>query len=70
MNDVRNENSSTNTILIVLVLIAIVAFGVWFFGQQNTVPAPQEEPGLNVDVDLPVNPPQNDTAPTGNTEQP
>lgn len=50
---IREENSGTNTILIVLILAAIVAFGVWFFGQQGVVPATTEDPGINVDVNLP-----------------
>lgn len=50
----RDESSSTNAILIVLILAAIVAFGVWFFGQ-GTVPAVNtEDPGINVDVNLPA----------------
>jgi hypothetical protein len=50
---IREENSGTNTILIVLILAAIVAFGVWFFGQ-GVVPATTEDPGINVDVNLPT----------------
>lgn len=68
MNQVQNESSSTNTILIVLVLAAIVAFGVWFFSTQGVVPATTEEPGLNVDVNLPA--PTTNTAPTGETPAP
>ena len=47
------DNSGTNAILIVLLLAAVVAFGVWFFGQ-NAVPAVDNDPGLNVDVNLPT----------------
>jgi len=61
MNQVQNESSSTNTILIVFVLAAIVAFGVWFF-TQNGAAVPEEEGGINVDVNLPTPPAP---APTG-----
>lgn len=54
MNQVQNESSGTNTILIVLVLAAVVAFGVWFFSSQGTIPSTNENPGLNVDVNLPT----------------
>ena len=54
------DNSATNAILMVLVLAAIVAFGVWFFGQ-GSIPATDTSNGLNVDVNLPA------TGGTGNT---
>jgi hypothetical protein len=50
------DNSATNAILMVLVLAAIVAFGVWFFGQ-GAIPAADttdNNGGLNVDVNLPA----------------
>jgi hypothetical protein len=47
------DNSGTNAILIVLLLAAIVAFGIWFFGQ-GAIPAADNNPGLNVDVNLPA----------------
>lgn len=62
MSEIQNENSGTNTILIVLVLVAIVGFGVWFFSSQRTTPATDNENGgLNVDVNLPA--PQNSGTP-------
>lgn len=53
------DNSGTNTILIVLLVAAVVAFGVWFFTQGGAVPAPEENPGINVDVNLPAGGAQN-----------
>jgi Na+/H+ antiporter NhaC len=50
------DNSGTNAILIVLLLAAVVAFGVWFFGQ-GAIPAattPTNDAGINVDVNLPT----------------
>jgi hypothetical protein len=47
------DNSGTNAILIVLLLAAVVAFGVWFFGQ-GAIPAVNDDPGINVDVNLPT----------------
>ncbi len=47
------DNSATNAVLLVLVLAAIVAFGVWFFGQ-GAIPAADVNDGLNVDVNLPA----------------
>lgn len=60
---IREENSGVNTVLIVIVLGLIVAFGVWFFGQDRT-PAETSEneaPGINVDVNLPTG--EQDAAP-------
>lgn len=48
------DNTGTNAILIVLLLAAVVAFGVWFFGQGAFTPAVTEDPGINVDVNLPA----------------
>ena len=62
MNQVQNETSSTNTILIVLVLVAIVGFGVWFFNQNA---ADDSTPGLNVDVNLPTGGSQDSGGQTG-----
>lgn len=53
------DNSATNAILMVLVLAAIVAFGIWFFGQAAIPAANTEAPGLNVDVNLPTGGNQN-----------
>lgn len=54
---IKTENpdtSGTNTVLIVLLLAAVVAFFVWFFAQGNfTAPAANEE-GINVNIDLPA----------------
>jgi len=61
------DNSGTNAILIVLLLAAIVAFGVWFFGAGATVPSVNEEPGINLDVNLPAGGTQNTTGGAGNT---
>ena len=57
------DNSGTNAILIVLLLAAVVAFGVWFFGQGAAVPATNDEAGINLDVNLPAG----GTDTTGNT---
>lgn len=52
-----NENSSgTNTVLIVIVLLILVAFGVWWFMSRDEAPSPATstiEEGVNVDVALP-----------------
>lgn len=53
MNQVQNDASGTNTVLIVLVLVAVVAFGVWFFSQ-GAIPAADNTRDLNVDVTLPA----------------
>ena len=54
MND---NNSGVNTVLIVIVLVVVVGALMWYFSRNTgvNVPAPtQEEPGLNVDVNLPT----------------
>ena len=56
---IREENSSTNTVLIVIVLGLIVAFGFWFFNQNNVAAPAEENPGINVDVNLPAGGEQN-----------
>jgi hypothetical protein len=69
------DNSGTNAILIVLLLAAVVAFGVWFFGQ-GAIPAVDNDPGINVDVNLPTgtgntgaqNPATGNTGGTGGTQ--
>lgn len=61
------DNSGTNAILIVLLLAAIVAFGVWFFGQNAAVPAANDDAGINLDVNLPAGGTQDTTGGTGNT---
>jgi hypothetical protein len=60
INTGERDSSGTNAILIVLLLAAVVAFGVWFFGQGVVPAANNEDPGINVDVNLP----------TGGTQQP
>jgi hypothetical protein len=52
----QNTSSGVNTVLIVIVLLILVAFGVWWFtirGGAGT-PAPANSPGVNVDVTLPT----------------
>jgi hypothetical protein len=60
------DNSGTNAILIVLLLAAVVAFGVWFFGQ-GAIPAVNDDPGINVDVNLPTGNTGTGNTGTGNT---
>ena len=60
--DNNPDTTGTNAILIVLLLAAIVAFAVWFFGQGAV---PVEDDGLNVDVNLPAGTPGGTD--TGNT---
>lgn len=68
MNQVQNESTGTNTVLIVLLLAAVVAFGVWFFSQ-GTAPA-VEDPGLNVDLNLPAAGGQQGTGAMDTQQQP
>lgn len=51
-----DQNDSANTVLIVIILLILVAFGVWWFTMRGgAVTAPtQENPGINVDVKLPT----------------
>ena len=48
--ETQNNNSGVNTVLIVIILMILVGTLVWFF----TKPAPQQETGLEIDVNLPV----------------
>lgn len=48
----NGDNSGTNTVLIVIVLLVVVGLAVWFFRGGIGAPA-QEQPGVNVDVTLP-----------------
>lgn len=42
---------NTNTILIVIVLVILVAFGVWWFTMKS---APVDDGGTTIDVNLPT----------------
>lgn len=45
-----NNNSSINTLLIVVILVLIVGFGVWYFmGGKDT---PVEEPDAGLEINL------------------
>ena len=46
----ENNNSGINTLLIVLILVVIVGVGVWVVRGGLS---PQENPGFEVDVQLP-----------------
>jgi hypothetical protein len=48
------DSSGTNAVLMVLLVAALVAFGVWFFSQGNFTPAANQGSGINVDVQLPA----------------
>ena len=47
-----NNNSGVNTILLVVILVAIVGFGIWYF-QGGMNESAEEEAGLNVNVEMP-----------------
>lgn len=56
---IKQENpettSGTNAVLVVLLVAILVAFGVWYFSQGSFfVPAINDDPGINVNVDLPA----------------
>ena len=46
----NDSSSSVNTVLIVLVLIILVACGVWYFTMYNKTANTQPEKGLNIDI--------------------
>lgn len=41
--------NTTNTLLIILVVI-LVAFGVWYFTEQRSAPMPEENSVIDVDL--------------------
>lgn len=54
--DNQNSDSGANTVLLVILLLIVVGFGVWWFTMRtSTATAPQQNPGINVDVKLPTN---------------
>lgn len=65
----EENNSGTNTVLIVLVLIIVVAFVVWFFRGGFGAPAAPEDPGINVDVNLPTDEQGGNTGDQGGQQQ-
>ncbi len=71
IRDESSESSGTNTILLVLLIAGVVAFGVWFFTQRQAAPAPQqtEDSGINLEVNLPPAP-QGGTSSEGGTQNP
>ncbi len=48
----NQSNSGVNTILIVVILVIIVGALVWFF--TNSVQAPEQETGLEMDLNVPA----------------
>lgn len=59
----QNSDSGANTVLLVIILLIVVGFGVWWFTMRNvtTTPAPQQNPGINLDVKLPTGDTKSDT---------
>jgi predicted permease len=49
-----NDNSAVNTILLVVILVAIVGFVVWYFGGNRGAAPAGDNNGLNVNVELPL----------------
>lgn len=47
------DNSGLNTVLLVIIVVALVALGVWYFGTPV-----EEDTGGNVEINLPA--PNND----------
>ena len=49
--ETNDSASSTNTVLLVIVLLILVGFGVWWFTMRNS--AKEDTSDINVDVNLP-----------------
>lgn len=65
-NESSNDASGTNTVLIVIVLLILVAFGVWWLATHKNTPAADTN-DLNIQVDLPggnTNPPGGNPSPS------
>lgn len=57
-----SNSSGANTVLIVIVIIILVGFGYWWYTNRGAkVPAEDNTPSINVDVNLPSS--SNDEAP-------
>jgi hypothetical protein len=51
MQESSNQSSGVNTVLLVIVIVALVAGGIWFL--QVAAPAVEEAGGTNIEVSLP-----------------
>jgi hypothetical protein len=49
----NNESNGATTALLAILVIAIIAFGIWFMMRGNAAPPQEENGGINVDVQLP-----------------
>jgi len=47
------NSSGANTVLIVIVILILAGFGYWLYNKE-TKPAPSDNPGINIDVNLPA----------------
>ncbi len=59
MADIHSEDSNTNTILLVILIVAVVAFGMYFLLQGKFFSTQAQPQGVDLNVNV--------SAPSGNT---
>jgi predicted negative regulator of RcsB-dependent stress response len=47
------NSSGANTVLLVVVIIILGVFGWWWYNRSNKAAPKEENPGINIDVNLP-----------------
>ncbi len=47
-------SSGVNTVLLVVIILAVVGFGVWWYKYYRTPAPASNNPSINVDVNLPA----------------
>lgn len=56
------NSSGANTVLIVIVILILAGFGYWWYTNRGSKPAPSDNPGINIDVNLPAEENSNEPA--------
>lgn len=54
MNPNNQNSSNVNTLLIVVILLAIVAFGTWFFLREKGSATTDKNAGFDINVQVPA----------------
>ena len=51
----QGNSSGANTVLLIIIILIIAGFAYWWYTYRRAAPA-NNNPSINVDVNLPVNP--------------